>query len=170
MINPELRFIHIFAKIDEMRIAVFPGSFDPITLGHEDLIRRAALLFEEVIVAVGENSQKSYLYSLEERIRWLNEVFVDNDKITVDSYQGLTVNFCKERNSKFIVRGLRNSSDFEYEKQISQLNNIIGDGIETIFLISSPGYSHISSSIVREIIKNKGDASALIPKQIKIEY
>ncbi len=153
-----------------MSIAVFPGSFDPITLGHEDLIRRASSLFDEVIVAIGENSQKKYLFDLEQRKQWLNDVFADNDQIRVDSYQGLTVRFCKEQGSNFIIRGLRNSSDFEYEKQISQLNNIIGEGIETIFLISKPEYSHISSSIVREIIKNKGDASALIPTQINIEY
>lgn len=153
-----------------MRIAVFPGSFDPITLGHEDLIRRASTLFDKVIVAIGENSEKKYLFSLEDRINWLNKVFADNEKIYVDSYKGLTVKYCKEQNSNFIIRGLRNSSDFEYEKQISQLNYIIGKGIETIFLISMPQYSHISSSIVREIIKNKGDASTLIPTQIKIEY
>lgn len=152
-----------------MRIAIFPGSFDPITLGHEDLIRRATPLFDKIIVAVGINSQKKSLFSLEQRIDWLNDVFKNDQNVFVDSYEGLTVRFCKEQKSKFIIRGLRNSSDFEYEKQISQLNKILGEGIETIFLVSQPEFSHISSSIVREIIKNNGDASTLIPKSIHIE-
>lgn len=152
-----------------MRIAIFPGSFDPITLGHEDLIRRAAPMFDKIIVAVGANSQKKSLFSLAQRLEWLNDVFKNDESVFVDSYEGLTVKFCNEKKSDFIIRGLRNSSDFEYEKQISQLNYILGEGIETIFLVSRPGLSHISSSIVREIIKNKGDASALIPKNIRIE-
>lgn len=152
-----------------MKIAVFPGSFDPITSGHEDLIRRASLMFDKLIVAIGVNSQKKYLFDLEQRLSWLEEVFADDDKIEVSNYTGLTVRFCKQVNSKFIVRGLRNSSDFEYEKQISQLNNILGEGIETVFLVSQPKFSHISSSIVREILKNNGDASSLLPKQIVIK-
>lgn len=157
-------------KIDFMRIAVFPGSFDPITLGHADLIKRASTLFDKIIVAVGLNAQKKNLFTLDQRIDWLNKVFYNDDNVFVDSYEGLTVNFCKSQNSKFIIRGLRSSTDFEYEKQISQLNNIIGEGVETVFLISKPEYSHISSSIVREIIKNKGDATALLPEEITIEY
>ncbi len=151
-----------------MKIAVFPGSFDPITSGHEDLIRRAARMFDKLIVAIGVNSQKKYLFDLEQRIKWLEAVFADDDSIEVAHYEGLTVRFCKEVGSSFIVRGLRNSSDFEYEKQISQLNNILGEGIETMFLVSQPSLSHISSSIVREILKNNGDASALLPKQVVI--
>lgn len=152
-----------------MKIAVFPGSFDPITSGHEDLIRRASLMFDKLIVAIGVNSQKKYLFDLEQRLAWLEEVFADDDKIEIADYNGLTVRFCKKVNANFIVRGLRNSSDFEYEKQISQLNNILGEGIETVFLVSQPKYSHISSSIVREILKNDGDASSLLPKQVKIK-
>lgn len=153
-----------------MKIAVFPGSFDPITLGHADLIKRSAPLFDKIIVAIGINAQKSGLFSIEQRIEWLEKVFEQNENIVVDSYSGLTVKYCEQQQSKFIIRGLRSSSDFEYEKQISQLNHIIGKGIETVFLISKPEFSHISSSIVREIIKNKGDASTLLPKEVEVKY
>lgn len=149
-----------------MKIAVFPGSFDPITLGHEDLIRRSAVMFDKLIVAIGVNSQKKYLFDLEQRLEWLEEVFSGDDNIEIGSYEGLTVRYCQEQKAKFLVRGLRNSNDFEYEKQISQLNYILGQGIETTFLVSKPEYSHISSSIVREILKNNGDASALVPEQV----
>ena len=149
-----------------MKIAVFPGSFDPITTGHVDLIKRAAPLFDKMIVAIGINAQKKYLFTLEERLAWLNKVFEKDDNIFVDNYEGLTADYCKEVLATHLVRGLRNSSDFEYEKTISQINNIVGDGIETVFLISKPEYSHISSSIVRELIKGKGDVSAFIPKEI----
>ena len=151
------------------RIAVFPGSFDPITLGHEDLIKRAAPLFDKVIVAIGLNSSKKNLFSLEQRILWLEEVFEKEENVLIDSYEGLTVNFCNEMSSSFIIRGLRSSSDFEYEKQISQLNRIIGSGIETVFLISKPEFSHISSSIVREILKNNGDVSQLVPRELDLK-
>lgn len=151
-----------------MKIAVFPGSFDPITKGHVDLIKRAAPLFDKIIVAIGINSQKKYLFSLEQRLAWLNTVFEKDDNIFVDHYQGLTADYCKKVNATHLVRGLRNSSDFEYEKTISQINNIIGEGIETVFLISKPEYSHISSSIVREIIKGNGDVSAFIPSEVVI--
>ncbi len=151
-----------------MKIAVFPGSFDPITVGHVDLVRRAAPLFDEIIVAVGINSQKKYLFDLEQRISWLEDVFADDVKVEVDSYEGLTAHFCKKRNADYLLRGLRNASDFDYEKTISQLNNIVGEGIETVFLISQPAYSHISSTIVREIIKGKGDASSFLPEEVKV--
>ncbi len=151
------------------RIAVFPGSFDPITLGHEDLIKRAAPLFDKVIVAIGLNSSKKNLFSLEQRMLWLEEVFKKEENVVIDSYEGLTVNFCNEMSSSFIIRGLRSSSDFEYEKQISQLNHIIGSGIETVFLISKPEFSHISSSIVREILKNNGDVSQLVPAVLDLK-
>jgi len=149
-----------------MRVAVFPGSFDPPTLGHIDLINRGSQLFDKIIVAIGVNSSKKYLYTLEQRLEWLNLVFKDNDKVHVDHYEGLTVNFCKEQKANFILRGLRNASDFDYEKTISQLNHIIGDELETAFLISKPEFSHVSSSIVREIIKGKGDFSSFVPELI----
>lgn len=152
-----------------MNIAVFPGSFDPITLGHIDLVRRSLPLFDKIIVGVGVNTQKKTLFSLEQRLEWLNKEFIDEDKVEVDYFEGLTVNFCKSLNANFLIRGLRNASDFDYEKTISQLNTIIGDGLETVFLISKPAYSHISSTIVREIIKGKGDISSFVPVHISDE-
>ena len=148
------------------KIAVFPGSFDPITVGHVELVKRAIPLFDQIIVAVGVNTQKKYLFTLEERLQWLEDVFSDEDKVSVDSFSGLTAHFCNKVGARYLLRGLRNSSDFDYEKTISQLNNIVGVGLETIFLISRPEYSHISSTIVREIIKGKGDASPFFPPQV----
>jgi len=147
-----------------MKIAVFPGSFDPITNGHIDLVHRFVPLFDKIIVAVGVNSAKKGLFSLEQRLSWLEEVFKDYPSISVGSFEGLTVNFCKQEKAEYLIRGLRNASDFDYEKTISQLNNIIGDNVETLFFISKPEYSHISSTIVREIIKGKGDISTFVPK------
>lgn len=151
------------------KILVFPGSFDPITLGHVDLAIRALPLFDEIIVAVGLNTQKKYLFSLEQRLYWLEQVFDDYQKIRIDYFEGLTVEYCKKVQANYILRGLRNSSDFDYEKTISQLNHIIGVNLETVFFISRPEYSHISSTIVREIIMGNGDASPFIPSQIKIQ-
>ena len=150
-----------------MRIAVFPGTFDPITIGHEDLIKRSSALFDKVIVAVGKNSQKSTMFTIEQRIEWLNDAFSNVENVIVDSYTGLTVKYCKKMKAKFIIRGLRNASDFEYEKQIGQMNLIVSKGIDTVSLISRPEFSHISSSIVRELIRNNTDVSTLIPKTIK---
>ena len=149
------------------KICVFPGSFDPITIGHEDLVRRAVPLFDKIIVAVGINSTKKYLFDLEQRLNWIRAVFADEPKVEVAYFEHLTADFCKEVGSKYLLRGLRNASDFDYEKNISQINNIIGDGIETVFLISTPANSHVSSTIVREIIKGKGDVSVFVPKAIK---
>ena len=149
------------------KICVFPGSFDPITIGHEDLVRRAVPLFDKIIVAVGINSTKKYLFDLEQRLNWIRAVFADEPKVEVAYFEHLTADFCKQVGSKYLLRGLRNASDFDYEKTISQINNIIGDGIETVFLISTPANSHVSSTIVREIIKGKGDVSVFVPKAIK---
>ncbi|HMQ08344.1 MAG TPA: pantetheine-phosphate adenylyltransferase [Saprospiraceae bacterium] len=149
-----------------MKIAVFPGSFDPITLGHIDLVKRALPLFDRIIVAVGVNNQKSTLFLLEDRIAWLNKEFEDMPKVEVGFFSGLTVNYCKQVGAKYLLRGLRNASDFDYEKTISQLNHIIGDQLETLFFISKPEFSHISSTIVREIIKGKGDIHSFVPKHI----
>jgi pantetheine-phosphate adenylyltransferase len=146
-----------------MKIAVFPGSFDPITLGHINLVQRAIPLFDKIIVAVGINQQKVSLYPLEKRLFWLREVFKKDKSVEVDFFEGLTVKFCESRNAHYLIRGLRNASDFDYEKTISQLNTIIGKDLETIFLISTPEFSHISSTIVREIIKGQGDVSAFVP-------
>jgi len=152
------------------RIAVFPGSFDPITKGHVDIVKRALPLFDEIIIAIGSNSVKSSLFSIEERVRWLEKVFIDEPKIKVGQYEGLTVHYCKEVDANYLVRGLRNASDFDYEKTISQLNSIVGDNVDTVFLISKPEFSHISSTIVREIIKGKGNIEAFIPDEIVIDY
>jgi pantetheine-phosphate adenylyltransferase len=149
-----------------MKIAVFPGSFDPITTGHVDLVKRALPLFDKIVVAVGVNTQKKYLFPLKIRLDWLEKVFADEPKVEVDSFQNLTAHYCQKIGARYLLRGLRNSSDFDYEKTISQLNDIVGEGLETIFLISRPQYSHISSTIVREIIKGGGDASPFIPKMV----
>lgn len=151
-----------------MKKAVFPGSFDPITLGHVALVKRALPLFDTIVVAVGVNSVKKYLFPLEQRLAWLEDVFSDEPKVEIAHFEGLTAHFCQKIGAKFLLRGLRNASDFDYEKTISQLNNIVGENLETVFLISEPAYSHISSTIVREIIKGKGDASPFIPEQIEI--
>ena len=152
-----------------MRLAVFPGSFDPITNGHIDLVERAVPLFDKIIVAVGINNQKTALFSLEQRMTWLEKSFEHQPTVSIDTFEGLTVNYCKKVGANFLLRGLRQSSDFDYEKTISQINNIIGDNIETIFLISKPEYSHISSTIVREIIKGNGDVSKFVPEFIALE-
>ena len=152
------------------KIAVFPGSFDPITIGHYDLVKRAVPIFDKIIVAVGINSQKKYLFSLEQRLQWLEDVFASEPTVEVDSFQNLTAHYCNKVGARYLLRGLRNASDFDYEKTISQLNSIVGDGIETVFLISQPSYSHISSTIVREIIKGGGDATPFLPPAVKIKY
>ncbi|MFZ1705688.1 MAG: pantetheine-phosphate adenylyltransferase [Saprospiraceae bacterium] len=152
-----------------MTIAVFPGSFDPITNGHIDLLNRALPLFDKIYVAVGTNNAKNFLFPLEKRVEWLKNVFDGNDKVAIETFEGLTVNFAANKKARFLLRGLRNASDFDYEKTISQLNHIIGDNLETIFLISQPEYSHISSTIVREIIKGKGNISPFVPLFISKE-
>lgn len=151
-----------------MKIAVFPGSFDPITIGHVDLVKRALPLFDQVVIAIGINSQKNYLFDLDKRTGWLESVFEDNDRVIVGSFEGLTVDYCKKIGARYLLRGLRNASDFDYEKTISQLNHIIGNQIETVFLISRPEYSHISSTIVREIIRAGGDIRPFLPPQVEL--
>lgn len=152
-----------------MKIAVFPGSFDPITVGHVDLVKRALPLFDKIVVAVGVNSIKKYLFPLDQRLEWLRQVFAEYPGVEVDFFENLTADYCKRIGARYLLRGLRNSSDFDYEKTISQLNHIIGDGIETVFLISQPEFSHISSTIVREIIVGGADATPFLPKEIKIK-
>ena len=144
------------------KIAVFPGSFDPITLGHLDIIKRALPLFDEIIVAIGTNAAKKYMWTLEERKEKLEKVFSNYPNISIATYTGLTANFCKKNKAQFILRGLRNTSDFTYEQTIAQANEKV-NGVDSVFLICSPEYSHISSSIVRDIARNDGDYSSLIP-------
>lgn len=148
-----------------MRKAVFPGSFDPITLGHVDIIERALPIFEKIILAIGINADKKYMFSLEERIHFLEETFKGVSKIKVLAYEGLTVDFCKRENADFILRGLRNAVDLDYEKTIGQTNYKMA-GIETVFLIASSGKSHISSSVVRDVRKNGGNFAFMVPKAV----
>lgn len=148
-----------------MKRAIFPGSFDPITLGHCDIIHRGVTLFDEVIIAIGENSAKDYMFSLEERKSFIENTFEGNSKIRVMTYSGLTTDFCKKINADFILRGLRNPADFEFEKAIAHTNRNIGD-IETVFLLTSVETSFISSSIVREIIHYQGDYKKMVPAAV----
>lgn len=152
-----------------MKVCVFPGSFDPITSGHVDLVRRALPLFDRIIIAIGVNSEKKYLFSLEQRKEWIRKVFENERRVYVDSFEKLTAEYCKRVSAQWILRGLRNASDFDYEKTISQLNFIVGDGVETVFLISQPQYSHISSTIVREIIRGGGDVSPFVPDILEMK-
>lgn len=147
------------------RIAVFPGSFDPLTLGHVDIIQRALPLFEKLIIAIGVNSDKQSMFSLEDRINAIQQTFSTETKIEVKCYSGLTVDFCKEVKADFLVRGLRNPADFEFEKAIAHTNRTLSE-IETVFLLTSSGKSFISSSIVRELFKHKGDVSKFVPQAV----
>lgn len=151
------------------RIAVFPGSFDPITKGHESIIRRALPLFDKIVVAIGENAEKSGFFTIEQRKQWISEVFEDSPKVQAASYSGLTVNYCKSINAGFILRGLRTSADFEFERGIGQINKQIFPSIETIFLLSLPEHTSLNSSIVRDIIRHGGDVSLFIPDGLKLK-
>ena len=151
-----------------MKKAVFPGSFDPITRGHEDIITRALPLFDELIVAVGHNANKQYMFPLAQRLEWIEKAFAEAPKIKVTQYEGLTVNYCREVGAQFILRGLRNPADFEFEKAIAQTNRKLQPGIETIFLLTASGLSSISSSIVRDVVRNGGDYSPFVPSSVQI--
>ena len=148
-----------------MKKAIFPGSFDPITLGHVDIINRALPLFDEIIIAIGVNTEKKYMFSLEERVRFIRENYKNESKISVTTYSGLTTEFCKSKNVEFILRGLRNPADFEFEKAIAQTNRKLAN-IETVFLLTSATTSFISSSIVRDVYHHGGDISELVPKSV----
>jgi len=151
------------------KIAVFPGSFDPITKGHESVIRRSLPLFDKLYIAIGINSDKKDAYfPLEKRLNWIKKVFQSEPKIEVITYQGLTVDLCKNRGAKYILRGLRTSADFEYERAIAQTNRFLDNGIETVFMLTTPEFTPINSTIVREIYKYGGDVSRFIPKGIDL--
>jgi pantetheine-phosphate adenylyltransferase len=151
------------------KIAVFPGSFDPITKGHESIVRRALPLFDEIIIEAGINPQKTYLFPLDKRLEWIQKVFKDEPKIRVAEYDGLTVDFCRKNNAKFILRGLRATTDFEFERSIAQMNKQLYPDIETIFFLSLSEFIAINSSIVRNIYENGGDISQFVPDNIKID-
>jgi pantetheine-phosphate adenylyltransferase len=158
----------LYKKSAAMRIAVFPGSFDPITLGHESIIRRALPLFDQIIVAIGINADKASYFPLEKRLEWIKTVFQDNPAVLVESYQGLTVDFCRQKKAAYLIRGLRTSSDFEFERGVGQVNTRLAPGIETVFLLTLPEHVMITSSIVREVHKYGGDVKQFIPAAISI--
>ena len=150
-----------------MKRAVFPGSFDPITLGHLDIVERSIPLFDDIIIGVGTNSEKKYMFSLKKRMDFIEETFSNYNKISVSQYEGLTIDFCKKIKADFIIRGLRNPADFEFEKAIAHTNRKLS-GIETVFMLTAAKTSFISSSIVREIISNQGDYIELVPSSVRI--
>jgi len=149
------------------RICLFPGTFDPITLGHVDIIQRAVSLFDKLVIGVGINSSKQPMFSIEQRTEWFKEIFKKEPRIEVAGYEGLTVEFCKKIGAAYILRGIRYVSDFEYEKAIADMNRMLEPGIETLFLTCSPDYSTISSTLVRDVIRNGGDVSKFVPKEVK---
>lgn len=149
------------------RIALFPGSFDPITLGHVDIIERAVPLFDEIKIAVGTNSAKNYLFPLKQRVQWIEQTFAREPKVSVITYEGLTVDFAKEQGVQFLLRGLRNPADFEFEKAIAQANREMVPDLETVFLLTSARYAYISSSIVREVYNHGGDFQKFVPATVQ---
>jgi pantetheine-phosphate adenylyltransferase len=151
------------------RIAVFPGSFDPVTVGHESIVLRALPLFDQVIVAIGNNSTKTYMFPLEKRTEWLKQTFSGHKQVTVEDYSGLTVDFCKKKSANYILRGIRTYSDYEYESNIAQMNKAMLPDLETIFMLTLPEHAAISSTIVRDILKHSGNASQFVPKGIKLK-
>lgn len=151
------------------KVAVFPGSFDPFTIGHEAIIRRALSLFDEIIIAVGANVLKKNFYSLETRKEMIFRVFKDEPRVSVDHYEGLTVDYCRKRGAGFLLRGLRTAADFEFERAIGQVNKSLAPGIESVFLLTVPEHSFINSTIVRDIIKSGGDASKFVPSVINLK-
>ena len=153
-----------------MKTAVFPGSFDPVTLGHYDIVERATKLFDKIIIAIGHNVQKKYMFSLEHRKEFLRNTFKDFPNVEIDSFEGLTVDYCRKRNVNFIIRGLRNPADFEFEKAIVHINRTLTleNKIETIFLLTSSAKSFISSSSVREIISLGGDYTLFVPDAVRV--
>ncbi|MBN2485827.1 MAG: pantetheine-phosphate adenylyltransferase [Bacteroidales bacterium] len=153
----------------ENRIAVFPGSFDPFTIGHESIVKRALGLFDKIIIAIGRNTNKDDFFALDKRIGWIKTVFATEEKIEVTAYSGLTVDFCKNIGAKYILRGVRTSSDFEYERAIGQMNRAMDKKIETVFLLTLPEHTYITSTIVRDVIRHGGDASVFLPQSIKID-
>ncbi len=150
------------------RKAIFPGSFDPITLGHYDIIKRGISLFDEVIVAIGINSDKKYMFSLEDRKRFIEDAFKSEPKVSVITYEGLTIDLCRKLGADFILRGLRNPADFEFEKAIAHTNRKLSQ-IETVFLLTASKTSYISSSIVRDVIRNNGDYTVLVPESVVVK-
>jgi pantetheine-phosphate adenylyltransferase len=149
------------------RIAIFPGSFDPVTKGHESIVRRAVPLFDKIIIGIGENAEKKSYFSIEQRLEWIKAVFDDMPQVSVERYKGLTVDFCRNMNAGYILRGLRTSADFEFERSIGQVNKKLYPEIETVFLLTTPEFTALNSSIVRDILRNGGDAGQFVPDAVK---
>jgi len=150
------------------KIAIFPGSFDPFTIGHESIVLRAVSLFDSIIIGIGINSGKKALLSIESRVNMINEIFKDVPSVSVDSFQGLTVDFCKKMNANYMLRGIRTAADFEYERAIAQVNKKMLPEVESVFLLTNPEHTHVNSTIIRDIIRNEGDASQFLPASIDI--
>ena len=150
------------------RICLFPGTFDPITKGHVDIIERAVSLFDKLVIGIGINSSKQPMFSIEQRVDWIKDIFKNDPRVVVHGYEGLTVEYCKQINANYILRGIRYISDFEYEKAIADMNRMLAPQIETIFLTCSPLYSTISSTLVRDVIRNGGNGSMFLPDEVKI--
>lgn len=149
-----------------MRICLFPGTFDPVTLGHVDIINRALPLFDKIVVGIGINTSKAPMFSPEQRAAWIKEIYKDEERVESAVYEGLTINYCKKIGANFILRGIRYVSDFEYEKTIADANRTLDKTIETVFLTGEPKYTSVASTIVRDIIKNGGDASPFLPEAV----
>ena len=149
------------------RICLFPGTFDPITKGHVDVIERAVSLFDKLIIGIGINSSKQPMFSIEQRCNWMREIFKNEPRIEVAGYEGLTIDYCKKINAHYILRGILYISDLEYEKAIADMNRMLAPDIETLFLTCSPEYSTISSTLVRDVIRNNGNVSLFVPKEVK---
>lgn len=155
---------------DKIKIAVFPGSFDPFTIGHESVVRRALDMFDKVIIGIGSNTTKTRFLSLEKSVEEIRRVFADaKNRVEVKVFKGLTVDFCKTEQSRYILRGLRTAADFEYERAIAQTNKAMYPDIETVFLLTLPQHTYINSSIIREIIKQGGDASRFLPENYRVD-
>ena len=151
------------------KIAVFPGSFDPFTIGHEGIVRRALSLFDEIIIAVGANALKKSYYPLNVRKEMISKVFINEPRIRVDHYEGLTVDYCRKNGAGYLLRGLRTAADFEFERAIAQVNKALASDIESVFLLTVPEHTPINSTIVRDIIRSGGDASAFVPASINLK-
>ncbi len=152
-----------------MTTAVFPGSFDPFTRGHESIVRRVLPLFDKIIVGIGINTHKTYFFSLEKRKLWIEKTFADEKKVSVESFSGLTIDFCRKVNAKYIIRGLRTTTDLEFEKAIAQMNKSMAEEIETLFILPTPELSAINSTIIRDIVRNGGDASPFVPSAVDLK-
>ncbi|MBN2611399.1 MAG: pantetheine-phosphate adenylyltransferase [Bacteroidales bacterium] len=149
------------------KTALFPGSFDPFTIGHESIVNRALPLFDKIIIAIGYNTTKDGYFPLDKRLEWIKTVFGEEKKVEVTSFKGLTVDFCREKGAGYILRGLRTSADFEYERAVAQMNRVMLPDIESVFMLTLPDHTHITSTIVREIIRLGGDADAFLPENLR---